>query len=65
MIEHPITTQRANTYGAALEAETQTVRALSDAMACVCEGLLAMAQSHRPQPAEQQQIQTPDGRHNS
>lgn len=39
-IEHPITTQRANTYGAALEAETQAIRALSDAMAMICEGLL-------------------------
>ena len=43
-IEHPITTQRANTYGAALEAETQAIRALSDAMAMICEGLLQREQ---------------------
>ena len=43
-IEHPLTTQRALTLATTLEAETQAIRALSDAMACVCEGLLQREQ---------------------
>lgn len=59
MIEHPITTQRANDYADALEPSTAAIRALNDAMAAVCEGLLAGAQSHRAEPPEQQEQSIP------
>lgn len=56
-IEHFITTQRALTEAARLEPSTAAVRALNDAMASVCEGLLARAPAASRAELEQQQIQ--------
>ena len=41
MIEHPITTRLANEEATRLEPSTAAIRALNDAMALVCEQLLA------------------------
>jgi hypothetical protein len=40
IIEHPTERARLTTYAAHLEAETQALRTLNDAMALVCEQLL-------------------------
>jgi hypothetical protein len=47
-VEHPLTTQRANALADHLEPQTQALRALNDAMALVCEQLLAPCQGRRP-----------------